>query len=208
MAAMEVAIPITGADVHFVPKAFEGTTLCNEGAPGNIVIVNVEVPPKTGMVTNFHDRFNSLKIGLAIGIYAKMTTNTLIPPYVRMADIINNAINALYGFFVPTKDNILFAIETVAPLLSIYFARIEPSRKIAKLDAINPASDAIYESSLPNTVSIIGVLLKSKTTNVAIGAATIILNLLTIKRMIVTIPRTIPMIPIISISMIITPTVC
>lgn len=134
---------MTGAAVNFVPKALEGTTLCNEGAPGNIVMVNVEVPPKMGIVTNFHERFSSLNIGFDIGINANIITKTLIPPYVRMAEIINNATKALYGFFVPTTDNILFAIETVAPLLSIYLARIEPNKKIAKLEAINPANEAI-----------------------------------------------------------------
>ena len=60
-----------------------------------------------------------------------------------MAEIINNATNALYGFLVPTTDNILFAIEIVAPLLSMYFASIEPNKNIAKLDATNPASAVI-----------------------------------------------------------------
>lgn len=45
IAAIEVTIPMRGAAVRVVPKAVEGTTLCNEGAPGNIVIVNVDVPP-------------------------------------------------------------------------------------------------------------------------------------------------------------------
>ena len=80
IATMEVTIPISGAAVNVVPKAVEGTILCNEGAPGNIVIVNVEVPPNTGMATNFHEILSSLKIGLAIGINANMITNTLIPP--------------------------------------------------------------------------------------------------------------------------------
>lgn len=115
-----------------------------------------------------------------------------------MAEIINNATNALYGFFVPTSDRILLAIETVAPLLSIYFARIEPNKKIAKFDAINPANEVIYEFSFPNRVETSGVSLKSKTTKVAIGAATIILNFFTIKNMIVAIPNIIPMIPNIS----------
>lgn len=192
---MEVTIPIAGAAVKVVPNAVEGTTLCKEGAPGNMVIVNVEVPPNTGMVTNFHERLSCLKIGFAIGINAKIITNTLIPPYVRMADIINSATNALYGFLVPTTDKTLFAIETVAPLLSMYFARMEPNKKIAKLDAINPARDVIYEFSLPNTVSSIGTSLKSNTTIVAIGAATMILNFLIIKRTIVAIPNKIPKIP-------------
>src|SRR5690625_1010383 len=164
IATMEVTIPIRGAAVNVVPKDVEGTTLCKEGDPGNIVIVNVEVPPNTGIVTNFHDKLSFLKIGLAIGINAKMMTNTLIPPYVSMAEIINKATNALYGFFVPTTDNTLSAIEIVAPLLSIYFANIEPSKKMAKFEAINPASDIIYEFSLPNTDSKIGTSLNSRTT--------------------------------------------
>ena len=36
-----------------------------------------------------------------------------------IAEIIKSATNALYGFLVPTMDIILFAIEIVAPLLSI-----------------------------------------------------------------------------------------
>lgn len=80
IAAMDVAIPITGAAVNVVPNAVEGTTLCKEGATGNFVIVNVEVPPNTGMVTSFQERFSFLKIGLAMGINANMMTNTLIPP--------------------------------------------------------------------------------------------------------------------------------
>lgn len=79
-AAIEVAIPITGAAVNLVPKALEGTTLCKDGAPGSIVMVNVEVPPNIGIVTNFHERFSSLKIGFDIGINANIMTNTLIPP--------------------------------------------------------------------------------------------------------------------------------
>src|SRR5690606_40889933 len=66
---------------------------------------------------------------------------------------------ALPIFFVPTSDNTLLAIETVAPPLSIYFAKIDPKRNIAKLDATNPASDVIYEFCLPNTVSRIGTSL-------------------------------------------------
>lgn len=50
-----------------------------------------------------------------------------------MAEIMNNATNALYGFLVPTKDNTLSAIEIVAPLLSMYFASIEPSKKSQNL---------------------------------------------------------------------------
>src|SRR4051794_21545247 len=80
IAATDVTIPISGAAVNVVPKAVEGTILCKEGAPGNIVIVNVEVPPNTGMVTNFHEILSCLKIGFAIGINAKIMTNTLIPP--------------------------------------------------------------------------------------------------------------------------------
>src|SRR5690625_2202120 len=49
IATMEVTIPIRGAAVNVVPKDVEGTTLCKEGDPGNIVIVNVEVPPNTGI---------------------------------------------------------------------------------------------------------------------------------------------------------------
>jgi len=60
-----------------------------------------------------------------------------------MAEIINSATNALYGFLVPTTDNTLFEIEIVAPLLSMYFANIVPNRNIAKFDATKPASAVI-----------------------------------------------------------------
>ena len=78
------------------------------------------------------DKFISLNKGRAIGIITKMMTKTLTPPYANIAQTPTMAMTALSCFFLPVSLNKNSAIFFAAPLSSITFPKIVPSRNIRK----------------------------------------------------------------------------